>query len=88
MRIVYTDSDSLESTVSKDAGNVADKRFRIVVAMLRQMFQPSAMMLKWCNTKQMLADGLTKAITPQLALMALMAAKAYSVPAGRSGKGA
>ena len=32
--VVCTDSNSLESTVGKDAGSVADRRFRIVVAML------------------------------------------------------
>ena len=36
--VVYTDNDSLSDTVERDAGKVADRRFRIVVAMLRQMF--------------------------------------------------
>ena len=45
------------------------------------------MQLRWCNTKQMLADGLTKTLVPPLALMALMSAKQYAVPAGRVGKG-
>ena len=42
------------------------------------------MRLKWCNTKSMLADGLTKALSPPLALLALMAGKLYQVPEGRT----
>ena len=81
---VFTDSGSLSETVKKDAGMVADRRFRIVVAQLKQMFAKSGMSLVWCNSQQMLADGLTKVLTPCMALMALMAAKAYHVPPGRT----
>ena len=57
---IFTGSGSLSDTVSKDASRCADKRFRIVVAMLRQMFTPAAMWPKWWNTKSVLAGGLTK----------------------------
>ena len=33
--VVYTDSHSLADTVAKDAGTNSDRRFRLVVAMLR-----------------------------------------------------
>ena len=36
--IVFTDSDSLANTVRKDVGQSHDKRFRIVVSMLREGF--------------------------------------------------
>ena len=36
--IVFTDSDSLANTVKKDVGQSHDKRFRIVVSMLRERF--------------------------------------------------
>ena len=61
---VYTDSGSLSDTVLKDTGRCADKRFKIVVAMLRQAFERDRAQLKWADTKQMLADGLTKILTP------------------------
>ena len=59
---VRTDSDNLVSSVSKDAGVVQDKRLRIVVAMLRQVFQAPEgnVFLVWITTLMMLADGLTK----------------------------
>ena len=84
LSVVCTDSDSLESTVGKDAGSVADRRFRIVVAMLRQTFSSPSRMLKWVNTKQMLGDGLTKALCPPLAILALMSGARYAVPTGRT----
>ena len=34
--LVFTDSDSLANTVKKDVGQSHDKRFRIVVSMLRE----------------------------------------------------
>ena len=37
--IVFTDSDSLANTVKKDVGQSHDKRFRIVVSMLREGFR-------------------------------------------------
>ena len=82
--VVYTDSGSLTDTIAKDAGKVADRRFRIVVAMLRQMFEGGRSLLRWCNTKEQLADGLTKMLNPPAALIALMTGKRYAVPAGRT----
>ncbi len=59
--IVVTDSQNLADTVHSDAGSTNDKRFRIVVAMLREGFTPAKeSALKWENTHKMLADGLTK----------------------------
>ena len=37
--LVFTDSDSLANTVKKDVGQSHDKRFRIVVSMLREGFR-------------------------------------------------
>ena len=67
---MWSDSNNLEDTVS----------------MLRQIFSQSALRLKWCNSQEMLADGLTKVLPYQPALTALMAAIAYSVPKGRLGR--
>ena len=58
-----------------------------MVAMLREAFDPKKAQLKWVNTKQMLADGLTKALNPQLALMSIMMGKSYDIPEGRAGEG-
>ena len=38
---MFTDSDSLANTVKKDVGQSPDKRFRIVVSMLREGFRIS-----------------------------------------------
>jgi hypothetical protein len=84
--VIWSDSNNLEDTVSKDAGVVADRRFRIVISMLRQIFSQSALRLKWCNSQERLADGLTKVLPYQPDLTALMAAVGYSVPKGRLGR--
>ena len=49
INIVYSDSGSLVNTVTKDSGRCADKRFKIVVAMLREAFDPKKAQLKWVN---------------------------------------
>ena len=87
VNIVYTDSGFQAGTVNKDSGRCADKRFKIVVSMLRQTFEPGKSQLKWVSTKQMLADGLTKCLNPQLALMAIMMGQSYDIPEGRAGQG-
>ena len=38
LAFVFNDSDSLANTVKKDVGQSHDKRFRIVVSMLREGF--------------------------------------------------
>ena len=42
-------------------------------------------LLRWENTHKMVADGLTKILTPPLALLTLMAATIYKPPVGRLG---
>jgi hypothetical protein len=80
--VVFTDSHGLADTVAKDTSANADRRFKLVVAMLRQTFGNEKLRLRWCNTLQMLADGLTKILPYQCAICALMASRAYQVPAG------
>jgi hypothetical protein len=80
--VVFTDSHGLADTVAKDTSANADRRFKLVVAMLRQTFGNEKLRLRWCNTLQMLADGLTKVLPYQCAICAMMASRAYIVPAG------
>jgi len=64
--ITFTDSHNLADTVGKDAGTCADKRLRIVISMLRQAFAPGeGTVLLWLQTVYMVADGLTKLLTPK-----------------------
>ena len=59
--IVFTDSDSLANTVKKDVGQSHDKRFRIVVSMLREGFKEAEnTSLQWLPTHLQVADPLTK----------------------------
>ena len=77
----------LADTVAKDTSANADRRFKLVVAMLRQTFSSTKLRLQWCNTLQMLADGLTKVLPLQVALCALMASMSYAIPTGgRTGR--
>ena len=49
--LVFTDSDSLAKTVKKDVGQSHDKRFRIVVSMLREGFRAvENTLLQWLPT--------------------------------------
>ena len=58
---VFTDSDSLANTVKKDVGQSDDKRFRIVVSMLREGFREvENTSLQWLPTHLQVADPLTK----------------------------
>ena len=59
--LVFTDSDSLANTVKKDVGQSHDKRFRIVVSMLREGFRlVENIYLKWLPTHLQVAEPLTK----------------------------
>jgi hypothetical protein len=59
--IVCTDSGNLSKTVPKDTSTVADKRLRIVITMLRDVFLGvENTVLRWVPTRLMLADNLTK----------------------------
>ena len=58
--LVFTDSDSLATTVKKDVGQSHDKRFRIVASMLREGFPAvENILLQWLPTHMQVADPLT-----------------------------
>ena len=58
---VFTDSDSLANTGKKYVGQSHDKRFRIVVSMLREGFKEAEnTSLQWLPTHLQVADPLTK----------------------------
>ena len=54
------DAKSLASHLQSDAGQVADRRLRVVMASLREMLQQDGATLMWCDTSVQLADALTK----------------------------
>ena len=58
---VMTDSENLAQAIRRDAGQIQDKRLRIVIAMLRQTceIEPSVT-IRWVPTHLMVADPLTK----------------------------
>ena len=59
--LVFSDSDSLANTVKKDVGQCHDKRFRIVVSMLREEFRAvENISLQWLPTHLQVAVLLTK----------------------------
>ena len=59
--LVFTDSDRLANTVKKDVGQSHDKRFRIVVSMLREGFRAvENTSLQWLPTHLQVADPPTK----------------------------
>ena len=59
--LVFTDSDSLANTVKKDNGQRDDKRFRIVVSILREGFREvENTSLQWLPTHLQVEDPLTK----------------------------
>ena len=59
--LVFIDNDSLANTVKKDVEQSHDKRFRIVVSMLREGFRSvENIYLKWLPTHLQVADPLTK----------------------------
>eukprot|EP00435_Cladocopium_sp_Y103_P065284 s731_g27.t1 len=61
-----TDARSLQSTLTKDAGQPSDKRVRILVAQIKELLgentydDDSPAYAEWVDTSQMLADVLTK----------------------------
>eukprot|EP00971_Amphidinium_carterae_P294975 5857135-Amphidinium_carterae.3 len=55
----YTDSKSLHDVVTRDTSLVTDKRLRIVVAQLRELYLESVC-FAWIDTQVMIADSLTK----------------------------
>lgn len=84
---VLTDSNNIGTTVKSDAGQVADKRLRIVVSMLRESFTEDEndelyenAKLHWIPTTHMVCDALTKVMCT-LMLVAFMMSKRFEVPA-------
>ena len=58
---VITDSDNLAQSLRKDAGQIQDKRLRIVMSMLRQTLEiESFLTVRWLPTHLTVADALTK----------------------------
>ena len=66
LMIAITDAKSLESTITKDAGQPTDKRVKILVSQVKEIlgytnYDDHNEQAIWCDTAQMLADVLTKA---------------------------
>ena len=86
--VSYTDASNLSATVERDSGQSRDKRLRIVVSGLRQLFAKDSIenaFLRWIPTTHMLGDCLTKEHSaamekPEAALVALMTAVAHKMP--------
>lgn len=57
--LAFTDAKSLESTITKDAGQPSDKRVKILIALIRELMNDECEPI-WLDTSQMLADVLTK----------------------------
>ena len=57
---VYTNAKSMYDVVVKDTSRPRDKRLRVVVAQLRELFGVEGTELKWIDNSMMLADCLTK----------------------------
>ena len=94
--VVLSDSNSVVDATLLDSGTVADKRLRIVIAMLRLSMTPcdgkptgKEAAMRWVNTHKMLGDGLTKVFPPFApALVAAMAGVGYKPPPGKAGRAA
>jgi hypothetical protein len=83
--LVLTDSDNWNKTVGRDAGTVQDKRLRIVVSALRQVFgDPSrGLTLRWVPTHLMVPDALTKQMDKGM-VRAFMHAEAFAAKAAKA----
>ena len=57
---VYTDARSVYDVVLSDTSRPQDKRLRVVIAQLREMFGVPGTVLYWIDNSMMLADALTK----------------------------
>ena len=88
--VVLSDCNSLTTTVNTDvSGNQsADRRLRIVIAMLREIFaDPKAnLSLKWIPTWAQAADGLTKLMLT-IVLLAVASSRRFTFPQPVTGKG-
>ena len=56
----FDDANSLVSHLLADAGQIADRRVRVVIAALRELLSHDGVDLEWCDTSVQLADALTK----------------------------
>ena len=56
----FDDANSLVSHLLADAGQIADRRVRVVIAALRELLSHDDVDLEWCDTSVQLADALTK----------------------------
>ena len=60
--LVYEDCTAVISLVTEGGGVVRTKHLRVRMELVKQALQEERIMLRYVNTKQMLADGLTKAL--------------------------
>ena len=74
---MFTDSNSLANTVKKDVGQSHDKKFKIVVSMVREGFPlVEKMSLTWLPTHLQVADPLSKSMEKDI-LTAFFNCRAY-----------
>ena len=59
--LVYEDCTAVISLVTEGGGLVRTKHLRVRMELVKQALQEERIVLRYVNTKQMLADGLTKA---------------------------
>jgi len=58
--LLFTDAKSLYDVLSRDIGQAADKRLRIIIAQIRELTMADDVFVHWIDTLVMLADSLTK----------------------------
>ena len=85
--VVLSDSENLCRAAHRDAGQVSDKRLRIVISMIRESIgvqgaQVDRVKLKWVRTELMVADALTKDVPPDVMAVfrSFLNARACPVP--------
>ena len=64
--------------VERDTSRPADKRLRVVVAQLREMFSYPGTKLQWIDNSMMLADSLTKLGAERLYLLQSVESNTWS----------
>ena len=80
---VYSDAQSLVTTVLRDVGVGSDRRFAIVVASLREVFTKEGASLTWTPTWKQVADALTK-VASSLLLRAVFSGRRVTGGAARA----
>ncbi len=71
--IRYTDARALSSHLLRDAGQVANKQLRVVIANLRELLAMPGIICRWVDTAVQLADCTTKGEIERGYLRAVMA---------------